>query len=171
VQHRSDGDVDVSIERQIVQLESGGVRVTLEEADLWRQFYALGTEMIVTKAGRRMFPVLKVNIAGLERQKTYSLVLDMELVENKRYKYAYHDSQWLIAGKADPPPVDPPSVYVHPESPARGLHWMKQTVVFDKVKLTNNETNPGGQVGALAKFAGCRKLDMSVLMMSICCTV
>jgi hypothetical protein len=102
--------------------------------------------MIVTKAGRRMFPVLKVNIAGLERQKTYSLVLDMELVENKRYKYAYHDSQWLIAGKADPPPVDPPSVYVHPESPARGLHWMKQTVVFDKVKLTNNETNPGGQL-------------------------
>ena len=99
---------------------------------------------------RRMFPVLKVDIVGLEPQKTYSLVLDVELVENKRYKYAYHDSQWLIAGKADPPPVDPPSVYVHPESPASGLHWMKQTVVFDKVKLTNNEISPGGQVGALA---------------------
>lgn len=98
-----------------------------------------------------MFPILEVDILGLEPHKTYSLLLDVVLVENKRYKYAYHDSQWLIAGKADPPPVDPPSVYVHPESPASGHHWMKQTVHFDKVKLTNNETSQEGQVRFLSE--------------------
>ncbi|XP_062511476.1 T-box transcription factor TBX20-like [Corticium candelabrum] len=143
---RNVSEDETHYEDQSIRLECGKVQVFLQESSLWRQFYALGTEMIVTKAGRRMFPVLKVDILGLEPQKTYSLMLDVVLVEHKRYKYAYHDSRWLIAGKADPPPVAPPSVYVHPESPASGHHWMKQTVVFDKVKLTNSETSREGQL-------------------------
>jgi hypothetical protein len=39
-----------------------GISVTLEDSDLWSRFELLTNEMIVTKNGRRMFPVIKVKI-------------------------------------------------------------------------------------------------------------
>ena len=39
-----------------------GAGVALESRPLWEEFHQLGTEMIVTKAGRRMFPTFQVNI-------------------------------------------------------------------------------------------------------------
>ena len=53
-------------------------------------------------------------------------------------------SRWTVAGKGDPPV--PGRNYVHPDSPASGAHWMKQTVSFDKVKLTNNDMDKNGHV-------------------------
>lgn len=32
--------------------ESDGIRIELQMRDLWQRFYELGTEMIITKAGR-----------------------------------------------------------------------------------------------------------------------
>lgn len=46
-------------------------------------------------------------------------------------------------GKAEAPPNNP--VYVHPESPNFGAHWMKEPISFAKVKLTN-KTNGNGQI-------------------------
>ncbi len=40
--------------------EAGDIKADLEEADLWSKFHELTNEMIVTKNGRRMFPVIKV---------------------------------------------------------------------------------------------------------------
>ena len=37
------------------------VQVHLEMKALWEEFHELGTEMIVTKAGRRMFPTYQVS--------------------------------------------------------------------------------------------------------------
>jgi len=39
----------------------GTPRVELEDAELWSKFKNLTNEMIVTKNGRRMFPVIKVS--------------------------------------------------------------------------------------------------------------
>lgn len=39
-----------------------GAGVALEAKPLWEEFHQLGTEMIVTKAGRRMFPTFQVRI-------------------------------------------------------------------------------------------------------------
>lgn len=50
----------------------------------------------------------------------------------------------MVAGKADP--VSPPRIHVHPDSPATGAQWMKQTVSFDKLKLTNNQLDDNGHV-------------------------
>ena len=36
--------------------------VDLEDAQLWNKFQSLTNEMIVTKNGRRMFPVIKVSL-------------------------------------------------------------------------------------------------------------
>lgn len=38
-----------------------------------------------------------------------------------------------------PPFFSGNKVYVHPESPNTGAHWMRQEISFGKLKLTNNK--------------------------------
>lgn len=70
--------------------------------------------------------------------------MDIIAVDCRRYRYAYHRSSWLVAGKADPPP--PARLYAHPDSPISCEALRKQVVSFEKVKLTNNEMDKNGQV-------------------------
>ncbi|XP_022901419.1 T-box transcription factor TBX20-like [Onthophagus taurus] len=116
----------------------------LETKDLWDKFHDLGTEMIITKTGRRMFPTLRVSFTGIRPEQRYAVLMDIVPVDNKRYRYAYHRSSWLVAGKADPPA--PSRMYAHPDSPFSGEHFRKQIVSFEKVKLTNNEMDKNGQI-------------------------
>eukprot|EP00794_Sanderia_malayensis_P010104 gene10104-11138_t len=113
------------------------IRVILDESDLWRSFHQLTNEMIVTKNGRRMFPVLKTSIRGLHPQAMYSVLLDFVAVDAHRWKYV--NGEWSHGGKPEPTP--PSQVYVHPDSPNFGTHWMKSPIVFSKVKLTNKESS------------------------------
>jgi len=76
--------------------------------------------------------------------------MDIVPVDNKRYRYAYHRSSWLVAGKADPPA--PCRLYMHPDSPFTGEQLRKQVVSFEKVKLTNNEMDKNGQVWGTVLF-------------------
>ncbi|XP_038008873.1 T-box transcription factor TBX1 [Motacilla alba alba] len=100
--------------------------------------------MIVTKAGRRMFPTFQVKIFGMDPMADYMLLMDFVPVDDKRYRYAFHSSSWLVAGKADP--ATPGRVHYHPDSPAKGAQWMKQIVSFDKLKLTNNLLDDNGHI-------------------------
>ncbi|XP_063664368.1 T-box transcription factor TBX1 isoform X3 [Pan troglodytes] len=121
-----------------------GVSVQLEMKALWDEFNQLGTEMIVTKAGRRMFPTFQVKLFGMDPMADYMLLMDFVPVDDKRYRYAFHSSSWLVAGKADP--ATPGRVHYHPDSPAKGAQWMKQIVSFDKLKLTNNLLDDNGHI-------------------------
>ncbi|XP_064121173.1 T-box transcription factor TBX20-like [Macrobrachium nipponense] len=116
----------------------------LETKELWEKFFELGTEMIITKTGRRMFPTVRASFTGLKSEQRYAVLLDIVPVDNKRYRYAYHRSSWLVAGKADPPP--PYRLYPHPDSPYTGDQLKKQIVSFEKVKLTNNEMDKHGHI-------------------------
>lgn len=116
-------------------------RVELDDIELWSRFNRLTNEMIVTKNGRRMFPVLKISMAGLDPHGMYSLLLDFVPIDNHRWKYV--NGEWVPGGKPEPPA--PGCVYIHPDSPNFGAHWMKQPVSFSKVKLTN-KLNGGGQI-------------------------
>ncbi|KAG5670462.1 hypothetical protein PVAND_000725 [Polypedilum vanderplanki] len=118
--------------------------VVLEAKPLWDKFHEQGTEMIVTKAGRRMFPTFQVRVIGLDPQVNYMMMMDFVPVDDKRYRYAFHTSSWVVAGKADP--ISPPRIHVHPDSPALGATWMKQTISFDKLKLTNNQLDDHGHI-------------------------
>ncbi|XP_049585136.1 T-box transcription factor TBX15 [Syngnathus scovelli] len=120
------------------------IHVELQCADLWKRFHDIGTEMIITKAGRRMFPAMRVKIAGLDPHQQYYIAMDIVPVDNKRYRYVYHSSKWMVAGNADSPV--PPRVYIHPDSLASGDTWMRQVVSFDKLKLTNNELDDQGHI-------------------------
>ncbi|ELW63302.1 Brachyury protein [Tupaia chinensis] len=117
------------------------LRVGLEESELWLRFKELTNEMIVTKNGRRMFPVLKVNVSGLDPNAMYSFLLDFVAADSHRWKYV--NGEWVPGGK--PEPQAPSCVYIHPDSPNFGAHWMKAPVSFSKVKLTN-KLNGGGQI-------------------------
>ncbi|XP_049992714.1 T-box transcription factor TBX10 isoform X2 [Alexandromys fortis] len=120
------------------------VMVQLEMKPLWEEFNQLGTEMIVTKAGRRMFPTFQVKILGMDTLADYALLMDFIPLDDKRYRYAFHSSAWLVAGKADP--ATPGRVHFHPDSPAKGAQWMRQIVSFDKLKLTNNLMDDNGHI-------------------------
>jgi hypothetical protein len=91
-----------------------------------------------------MFPAMRIKIGGMDPNAQYILILDVVAVDNKRYRYAYHSSKWMVAGNADAPM--PGRVYIHPDSPATGEEWMRQVISFDKVKLTNNELDQQGHV-------------------------
>ncbi|XP_039998154.1 T-box transcription factor TBX19-like isoform X3 [Xiphias gladius] len=121
------------------------LRVTLEDAELWRKFQHITNEMIVTKNGRRMFPVLKVSVSGLDPSSMYSFLLDFVPADGCRWKFV--NGEWVAAGRAEGRGEGRShgGIYIHPDSPNFGAHWMKAAVTFNKVKLTN-KVNGGGQI-------------------------
>ncbi|XP_060687960.1 T-box transcription factor TBX22-like [Hemiscyllium ocellatum] len=125
--------------------DSEGLHLELQGSELWKRFHEIGTEMIITKAGRRMFPAVRVKIKGLEPAKLYYIAMDIIPVDSKRYRYVYHSSQWMVAGNTEQSPLTP-RLYMHPDSPASGESWMKQIVSFDRVKLTNNDMDEKGHI-------------------------
>ncbi|EDX09800.1 T-box transcription factor TBX6 [Drosophila simulans] len=119
-----------------------GVEAKLENNDLWQQFHKIGTEMIITKSGRRMFPSMRVSLSGLEEEASYCVLLEMVPIGDCRYKFS--GSQWVPAGGAEP--QSPQRMYLHPDSPATGAHWQSQALLFNKVKLTNNTLDSSGHI-------------------------
>ncbi|XP_014209817.1 brachyury protein-like [Copidosoma floridanum] len=118
-----------------------GLSLALEDRELWTRFQCITNEMIVTKNGRRMFPVVKVVARGLEPAAMYTLLLEFVQIDPHRWKYV--NGEWVPGGKAEVAPPNP--IYIHPESPNFGAHWMKEAVSFAKVKLTN-KSNGTGQI-------------------------
>ncbi|XP_062863455.1 MAX dimerization protein MGA a [Trichomycterus rosablanca] len=117
------------------------ITVTLDNNNMWNEFFRCQTEMILTKQGRRMFPYCRFRVSGLEPFQRYMLVMDMHPVDNYRYKWS--DRQWETNGKAEP---HSPSSFVHPDSPATGFDWMQNPVSFYKLKLTNNHSDKEGNI-------------------------
>nr|XP_010952127.1 T-box transcription factor TBX19 [Camelus bactrianus] len=129
------------------------LQIILEDAPLWQRFKEVTNEMIVTKNGRRMFPVLKISVMGLDPNAMYSLLLDFVPTDSHRWKYV--NGEWVPAGK---PEVSSHScVYIHPDSPNFGAHWMRAPISFSKVKLTN-KLNGGGQVRRAAPLHQSRNI-------------
>ncbi|RXM29882.1 T-box transcription factor TBX20 [Acipenser ruthenus] len=101
--------------------EMAKILCSLETKELWDKFHELGTEMIITKSGRRMFPTIRVSFSGVDPDAKYIVLMDIVPVDNKR-------------------------IYVHPDSPFTGEQLLKQMVSFEKVKLTNNELDQHGHI-------------------------
>ena len=72
------------------------IRCQLGNNELWEQFDELTNEMIVTKNGRRMFPVIKASLSGLEPTAFYSVFVEFRQIDDNRWKYI--NGEWL-AGK------------------------------------------------------------------------
>uniref|UniRef100_T1IXJ9 T-box domain-containing protein n=1 Tax=Strigamia maritima TaxID=126957 RepID=T1IXJ9_STRMM len=111
------------------------VQVRLLEMPLWSQFRDQTNEMIVTKTGRRMFPVFKIDVSGLDANGMYSIFL--EFVQLDSHRWRFRNGQWTPGGDSEPRRSTSDTVYTHPESPNFGAHWMKNIVSFEKIKLSS----------------------------------
>ncbi|GCB62194.1 hypothetical protein scyTo_0009477 [Scyliorhinus torazame] len=104
--------------------------------------------MIITKQGRRMFPFLSFNISGLDPTAHYNIFVDIILADPNHWRF--QGGKWVPCGKADTN-VQGNRIYMHPDSPNTGAHWMRQEISFGKLKLTNNKgaSNNNGQMVVL----------------------
>uniref|UniRef100_A0A0L8GD08 T-box domain-containing protein n=1 Tax=Octopus bimaculoides TaxID=37653 RepID=A0A0L8GD08_OCTBM len=93
---------------------------------------------------RRMFPTFQVRLYGLDPMVDYMVMMDFVPCDDKRYRYSFHSSSWIVSGKSEP--YVPGRFHIHPDSPAKGAQWMKQIVAFDKLKLTNNPKDLNGHI-------------------------
>uniref|UniRef100_A0A1I8F2Q2 T-box domain-containing protein n=1 Tax=Macrostomum lignano TaxID=282301 RepID=A0A1I8F2Q2_9PLAT len=93
-------------------------RCQLENAELWQQFRELGTEMIITKSGRRMFPVVRLLFSGLLERCRYHVLMDLPAVD---------DSPGRWRGRADP--EAPLRCFLHPDGPFTGEQLMRQAQI------------------------------------------
>lgn len=70
-------------------------------------------------------------------------------------------------------------VYMHPDSPNTGAHWMRQEISFGKLKLTNNKgaSNNTGQVRrypdmiSVHLFPQMHLFSSSLRIANVCCTL
>ncbi|XP_067274500.1 MAX gene-associated protein isoform X2 [Pseudorasbora parva] len=113
---------------------SRGVEVRLENESVWSRFHSLGTEMILTDRGRRMFPCCRFRVRGLDPHLRYSLIMDFTPLDGFRHRW--NGKTWERDGAAEAHPEG--AECVHPESPAPGQRWMDGPVSFYKVKLTSS---------------------------------
>uniref|UniRef100_A0AAQ5XF15 T-box domain-containing protein n=1 Tax=Amphiprion ocellaris TaxID=80972 RepID=A0AAQ5XF15_AMPOC len=118
------------------------VKMELENSSLWKQFSSVGTEMIITKKGRRMFPGLRLKLSGLNPSLRYILLLDIVPLDNSRYRF--QGGGWQAVGSAEARLPD--RVFIHPDSPATGAHWQSRTISFHYAKLTNNTLDTQGHI-------------------------
>ncbi|XP_035259666.1 T-box transcription factor TBX21 isoform X2 [Anguilla anguilla] len=123
----------------------GKTQALLNNYPLWAKFHKYQTEMIITKQGRRMFPFLSFNISALDPSAHYSVYVDVVLADQHHWRY--QGGKWVQCGKAEGN-MPGNRMYMHPDSPNTGAHWMRQEVSFGKLKLTNNKgsTNNVGQM-------------------------
>ncbi|XP_078134747.1 T-box transcription factor TBX21 [Sander vitreus] len=114
----------------------GKTQALLNNYPLWAKFHKFQTEMIITKQGRRMFPFLSFNISVLDPSAHYNVYVDVILADQHHWRY--QGGKWVQCGKAEGN-MPGNRMYMHPDSPNTGAHWMRQEVSFSKLKLTNNK--------------------------------
>ncbi|XP_056624574.1 MAX dimerization protein MGA a isoform X3 [Triplophysa dalaica] len=134
-------DATTHVENMPADARYKGITVTLDNNSMWNEFSRCRTEMILTKQGRRMFPYCRFRLSGMEPFQSYLLAMDIVPVDNHRYKWS--GKGWETNGKADP---HVSRLFVHPESPATGLHWMQYPVSFYRLKLCNNTLDQEGHI-------------------------
>ena len=124
------------------------VKCSLYSKELWDKFRWIGPEMLVSRAGRRMFPTLSVTFNNLEAEAGvyYHVVLDMMACDEQRYTFniSTNTRYWLGTGSTDPAP--PHRLYTHPSGPFTVEQLQMQVIRFGKVKLTNNQSDQSGQL-------------------------
>ncbi|XP_073712498.1 MAX gene-associated protein isoform X2 [Misgurnus anguillicaudatus] len=117
--------------------KASNIDVVLENESVWSRFHSVGTEMIVTEQGRRMFPCCRFRLSGLDPKLRYLLLMDVVPLDD--YRHRWNGETWEPDGPGEPRIQSPPCF--HPESPALGQYWMDGPVSFYKVKLTHGSVD------------------------------
>jgi hypothetical protein len=76
----------------------------------------------------------------------YNIILEMQCVDDRRYKYS--NSEWVKSRKTTTDGLPKPASWTHPEGPKTGSSWMKGKVSFKKAKLTKDPNTTKGHLVA-----------------------
>ncbi|CAL2034635.1 unnamed protein product [Caenorhabditis brenneri] len=118
-------------------ISTSGTRVSLNNVELWQQFYPRN-EMVVTRAGRKLFPDLEVTIEGLDQDALYTVHFHLERINNIQYHFNKNSGQWEDAGLDENTPMV--MKVQHNRGGLNGSDWMKTPVSFSHVYITNTES-------------------------------
>lgn len=114
-----------------------------------------------------MFPSVQVCVSGLQKRARYVVMLEVTPATNRRHKYVIDGNLecqiaktsssssprgWTTAGPAEPQPPQNRRIYLHPDGPATGAHWMQHPINFSKLKITNNAVDPHSHVSLSYNF-------------------
>ncbi|XP_032236039.2 T-box transcription factor TBX19-like [Nematostella vectensis] len=121
-------------ELEIARGQPGSVRAHLKEGFLWKAFHEHQNEMLLTRAGRRLFPVPSFRLEGLDPKTRYSCELRLVSSDYKRYSFNMRTSKWLPIGTVC---CMEPSRYCHPMGGSLGADWLDDGARFDKLKIGN----------------------------------
>jgi T-box protein 2/T-box protein 3 len=96
-------------------------KVNLEMRELWEQFHGFGTEMVITKSGRQMFPQMKFRVSGLDPRAKYIFLLDIVAADDYRYKF--HNRSASIPGCVGPGGAREITLHDTTRHASRGAAW------------------------------------------------
>uniref|UniRef100_A0A8B9GP60 T-box domain-containing protein n=1 Tax=Astyanax mexicanus TaxID=7994 RepID=A0A8B9GP60_ASTMX len=86
LKHPSAMAPSASMARAADPYQQRNIAMNLEYSELWKSFHEIGTEMVITKSGRRMFPYCNISVSGLVPYAKYVIMVDMVPVDSSRYK-------------------------------------------------------------------------------------
>ncbi|KAF1745137.1 hypothetical protein MXB_5263 [Myxobolus squamalis] len=112
------------------------ILLTLENEFLWKQFYDLDNEMIITKHGRRIYPYLVISVLGLHPFKKYKISAGFHQVSPHRFKYQKNKG-WKL-GTTNDLVQRTIQNYPHPEGVQPGEFWMSKSINFLRLKIFLN---------------------------------
>ena len=126
-------------------------KIELLDKHLWEQLNHLGTEMIISKKGRRMFPYLRVRVDGFVKSPSMNILLEIARADDNNYKR--FENKWVINGQDH---IEKPT-YCHPDSRNAGELGSKMIVSFKSLKMTNKKTGPPHHVAlqTMRKYVPC----------------
>ncbi|XP_048776887.2 T-box protein 12-like [Ostrea edulis] len=123
-----------------IPLINGSIVLSLMEAKMWHKFLELGTEMIINRSGRRMFPYVEFFLKGVDPAGLYDVMFDIIPASSKSFKFL--NNKWIPIGKKDEEFRNHP--FKHPDSPRIGSDWMSRKISFEKIKLSNKPDTKDG---------------------------
>ncbi|XP_022792066.1 uncharacterized protein LOC111331261 [Stylophora pistillata] len=114
------------------------MKVLLQNKELWQRFRQHQTEMMITKSGRRMCPIISLKFEDLTPRQFYTVMIDFVLMDEYRYSFDTRTNTWVPYCRELPAEEGYAKVFVHPETPWNGATLMMNGLTFKTLKLTNS---------------------------------
>lgn len=121
------------------------LRFKLKDEKMWNEFYRVGNEMIITKNGRCLFPLLLIHafIAGdtdLDLDELFYISIVLQPLDNMRWKFV--SGKWRPIGGYDEPVINEKSERFYKSvqaigSPMSLKNILAKEISFAKLKLSN----------------------------------
>ncbi|CAL2051992.1 unnamed protein product [Caenorhabditis brenneri] len=114
------------------------VALTPEYDSIWQKCSDMGHEMKIAFENRRIFPTMEYKIAGLERDKFYTMSIHMDFVDDYKLRFGKHTKRYVPS--SIPIAKAEPRIVWHSKGYQSGQEWMSNTVSFDHVRISGNKS-------------------------------